>query len=515
MQSFLLEYVQYDARDYARFRGQIRQALESPGSMDVILGKLRDTFCEIIPADYIFLTFTFPEQESQKYFMYPWNSSFRKYKGNVKVSREIFQTVKSDPCRINVGNSSDYSIAIGYLNQLFPNSEFSIITFRYLNKNNYICAVSLINFQGRSYEELHVKALAAVADMFTRYFDSQIARFAPLGLQESGGMDDELDYLPITLLPGLRETASRVWRVARLDFPLLLLGETGTGKEVIANTVYKTSARVYGPYIPVNCGGIPDNLVDSELFGHEKGAFTGAVSMSRGCFERASRGVLFLDEIGELLPAMQTRFLRVLQEKTITRVGGREQIRVDVRIIAATHRNLAQMVRDKEFREDLYYRLNIFPIIVPPLRERPEDIPILVRFFVKRGVRRYGWPFPDITSAQEREIASYAWPGNVRELKNAVERALILWGGSPRTPFCISSQQDIARTYAPGMRKEETRLAGSDLCTLEEATRRHIEQALIMTGGKISGPGGAAELLDVLPTTLRAKMRKLGVRFKR
>ncbi|MBW1769281.1 MAG: sigma 54-interacting transcriptional regulator, partial [Deltaproteobacteria bacterium] len=225
---------------------------------------------------------------------------------------------------------------------------------------------------------------------------------------------------------GLREIMGMVRRVAQLDSPVLLLGETGVGKEVIANAIHSGSLRKNKPFIKVNCGAIPESLVDSELFGHEKGAFTGAVSQKRGRFERAHQGSILMDEIGELPPQIQTRLLRVLQHREIERVGGTKTISVDIRVIIATHRNLENMVQSGKFREDLFYRLNVFPIVIPPLRDRKEDIPALVYYFMERKSKEMGFRLPpELASGSMEWLMNHEWPGNVRELKNTVERALI------------------------------------------------------------------------------------------
>jgi transcriptional regulator with GAF, ATPase, and Fis domain len=225
---------------------------------------------------------------------------------------------------------------------------------------------------------------------------------------------------------GLKDVMTMVRQVATLNSPVLLLGETGVGKEVIANAVHYSSNRQNGPFIKVNCGAIPEFLVDSELFGHEKGAFTGAVSQKRGRFERAQHGTILLDEIGELPPPAQIRLLRVLQNKEIERVGGTKPITVDIRVIASTHRDLQQMVRENQFREDLWFRLNVFPITIPPLRDRKPDIPDLVHHFVERKADELMFQAsPSFSNDTLESLMSYNWPGNVRELENMVERALI------------------------------------------------------------------------------------------
>jgi transcriptional regulator with GAF, ATPase, and Fis domain len=310
---------------------------------------------------------------------------------------------------------------------------------------------------------------------------------------------------------GLKAVMRMVQQVAPLDSPVLLLGETGTGKEVFANAIHYSSPRKDGPLIKVNCGAIPETLLDSELFGHEKGAFTGAISQKRGRFERANRGTIFLDEVGELPAQAQVRLLRVLQAKEIERVGGTTSIPVDVRIISATHRNLEEMIASGRFREDLWFRLNVFPITIPPLRQRREDIPALVHHFIERKSKELKLAkSPVLVPSALDRLRAYDWPGNVRELENLIERALIQSRGD------MLSFESFLAPQVPGGR-ERTRGAGRNrtLLSLEEINAQHIRQALEMAGGKISGPGGAAQILGLHPNTLRARMNRLGIPYGR
>jgi transcriptional regulator with GAF, ATPase, and Fis domain len=310
---------------------------------------------------------------------------------------------------------------------------------------------------------------------------------------------------------GLKLIMEMVRQVAPLDSPVLMLGETGTGKEVIANAIHYSSPRMEGPFIKVNCGAIPDTLLDSELFGHEKGAFTGAVARKRGRFERANKGTIFLDEIGELPAQAQVRLLRVLQTKEIERVGGTASIPVDIRIISATNRNLEEMVALGRFREDLWFRLNVFPIRIPPLRHRREDIPALVHYLVERKSRELKLAErPVLAPGALDRLMSYDWPGNVRELENLIERALIQSRGG------VLSFETLLETQVP-VSNEVIHGEGQNrgLPSFDEMTVQHIRQALQMAGGKINGPGGAAELLKLHPNTLRTKMNKLGIPYGR
>ena len=309
---------------------------------------------------------------------------------------------------------------------------------------------------------------------------------------------------------GLRDVMAATRQVASHDSPVLLLGETGVGKDVIANHIHQISHRHAGPMIKVNCGAIPESLMDSELFGHEKGAFTGALQQKRGRFERAHGGTIFLDEIGELPLPAQTRLLRVLQNREIERVGGDVTIDVDIRIVAATHRDLGEMVRKGEFREDLWYRLNVFPIMIPPLRTRKDDIPALAEFLVHEKARRLNFKgTPRLTPKVVDQLLSYDWPGNVRELENVIERSLILSGEEKLRIEGLLQTPSSQPGDTPAIRPKSTQL------TLAEATRQHIVDVLSSVDGRVHGAGGAAAILDVNPSTLRSRMNKLGIEYGR
>jgi len=308
---------------------------------------------------------------------------------------------------------------------------------------------------------------------------------------------------------GLKNVMKLVGQVAHLESPVILYGETGVGKEVIANAIHYSSPRREGPFIKVNCGAIPETLIDSELFGHEKGAFTGAVSQKRGRFERAHGGTIFLDEVGELPPQVQVRILNVIQNREIERVGGTKTIPVDIRIISATHRNLEDMIERGKFREDLWFRLNVFPIIIPPLRQRKEDIPALVHHFIEqKSMELKMGGIPAIAPGALERLRAHNWPGNVRELQNIVERALIQSRDNVlRFDNFTGSRYDIDT----GSSIEE----GMTILPLDEMNARYIKKALDMVHGKINGTGGAAELLGIHPNTLRKRMDKLGIPYKK
>jgi transcriptional regulator with GAF, ATPase, and Fis domain len=308
-----------------------------------------------------------------------------------------------------------------------------------------------------------------------------------------------------------------VRQVARSDAPVLILGETGTGKEVVARAVHSHSRRSGGAFLRVNCGAIPPELIDSELFGHERGSFTGAVGTRKGWFERADGGTLFLDEIGELPPAAQVRLLRVLQDGSFQRVGGERVLNVDVRLVAATNRDLRRAVTEGAFREDLWFRVAVFPIPLPPLRERPQDIPALAAHFALRAAERLGLPprMPD--AADLALLAAYPWPGNVREFASVLERAAILGDGRRLEVARALGVVPPAVAMLPAAAVTQAVLPGGEAAPVSfvEASRRHIEDALRRCHGRVEGPFGAARLLEMNPHTLRSKMRRLGIEAKR
>jgi formate hydrogenlyase transcriptional activator len=308
---------------------------------------------------------------------------------------------------------------------------------------------------------------------------------------------------------GLRTVMRQVRQVAATESPVLLTGETGVGKDVMANAIHLGSARREGPFIPVNCGAIPESLIDSELFGHEKGAFTGALARKRGRFERAHQGTIFLDEIGEMPLSAQVRLLRVLQNRDIERIGGTERIPIDIRIIAATNRDLSEMLAAGRFRQDLWFRLNVFPLAIPPLRDRSEDIPALVHHFVEHKALELKLSHtPELAPGAIDALLAYPWPGNVRELENVIERAMILCQGQPL-------QFDLGAHVPRGDDSVTPREQAVALLPLDEMIAQHIRQALETTNWKIHGQSGAGELLGINPNTLRNRMRKLGIPFKK
>ena len=303
--------------------------------------------------------------------------------------------------------------------------------------------------------------------------------------------------------PEMQKVYRMMSMVALSSSTVLLLGETGTGKEAIARAIHNSSPRKNKPMVTVNCAALPANLIESELFGHERGAFTGAIDRRTGKFELAHQGTIFLDEIGELPMDLQVKLLRVIQEREFERIGGRTSIKVDVRIIAATNRDLETEVNERRFRADLYYRLNVFPITLPPLRERVEDIAPLSAFFLSRYSKLTGKKINAISYRVIQQLRGYTWPGNVRQLEHLIERSVLLATGSV-----------ISDINLPAAGKSESR-SEQDIIknkTLHHVERQHIIEVLKRCGGKISGDGGAAAWLDIPPTTVHSKMKKLNIK---
>src|SRR6202043_2173782 len=298
----------------------------------------------------------------------------------------------------------------------------------------------------------------------------------------------------------LKVVLEQVERVAAADTPVLIHGETGTGKELIAHAIHNASSRSGQPLIKLNCAAIPFDLLESELFGHERGAFTGAIAQKIGRFELADKGTLFLDEVGDIPLALQPKLLRVLQEQEFERLGSTRTHQVDVRLVAATNRNLEDMVKRNEFRNDLYYRLNVFPISLPPLRARCEDIPALVEHFVEIYAHRMGKQIDHISSEAMSELISYSWPGNIRQLQNFIERSVILSSESVLRPPSL-------KAAAAAAAEPESQKA----VTLEEAERDHIRKTLEHTRWVVAGPNGAAARLRIHRSTLYYRLQKLGI----
>ncbi len=351
---------------------------------------------------------------------------------------------------------------------------------------------------------------AGAADFLTKPFDDEdlldaIRRCIARNSEDELRCDANVGNM-VGESPALQAVLDAIQVVAPTDTVVLIQGETGTGKELVAHAIHDLSSRSKRPFINVNCAAIPATLLESELFGHEKGSFTGAFAQKIGRFELAHEGTLFLDEIGEIPLELQPKLLRALQEQEFERVGGNRTIRVDVRIVAATNRNLKQMVDEGKFRADLYYRLHVFPLTVPPLRERREDIPLLIRFFTQRYARKLNRAIDEIPSAALDALTRYDWPGNIRELQNLVERSVILSSGRVlQISVPMLSSSGVLQIAAPNAVSD---LAGT---ARKNAERERIIEALRLAGGQVGGADGAAARLGLKRTTLQSRMRKLNI----
>jgi len=378
------------------------------------------------------------------------------------------------------------------------------------------------------YLEADIEFLQMVANQVAMSYENALAfqRIRQLRdrlVQEKLYLEDEIrSQLNVNEIvggcSGLKQVLKMVATVAKTDSTVLIRGETGTGKELVARAIHQASQRSQRIFVKVNCAAIPSGLLESELFGHEKGAFTGAISQRIGRFELAHQGTLFLDEVGDIPLELQPKLLRVLQELEFERLGSSRTIRVNVRLVAATHRNLKQMVEEGKFRGDLYYRLNVFPIHLPPLRERREDIPQLASHFAEKHGRRMGKTVASIPPPVVNALAEYDWPGNIRELENFMERAVILSSGQVfEAPLAELSSSEVVRS-GTAFRPSAQTLPDSDPpgqtatgITLEHAERQHISRVLAETQWRIAGPNGAAARLGMKRTSLYSKMRKLGI----
>jgi len=402
-------------------------------------------------------------------------------------------------------------------------ADISLLVMRLVIENKRLGALTVIAEQKNCYHKAHAELIGLLRKPFDiavsnaiRYME--MVKYKDMLDAENRALNRELFHRSTDDImgadTGLKGVMEMVRQVAPLNSPAMLLGETGVGKEVIANVIHYSSPRQNGPFIKVNCGAIPETLFDSELFGHEKGAFTGAATLKRGYFERAHGGSLFLDEIGELPLQAQVRLLRVLQNKEINRVGGTRPIPVDVRIITATHQNLETMIKTRQFREDLWFRLNIFPITIPPLRHRNEDIPTMFHHFLQKKAKELRiHRLPTVSPTDIKRLQAYHWPGNVRELENLVERTLIRSQG--RHKNATLQIEMIGGVDGPDAEQPTGHPFAPSSLSLDQAMADHIKTVLIKTKGKIYGPGGAAELLEINPNTLRSRMKKLNIPFGR
>jgi len=439
------------------------------------------------------------------------------------LPKEAIQLIESSlrkGKRVQIVNKPELNPMARTLFQNFELSNLSIIVMILTVEGETLGALGIMAEGKGQFTKVHKDLVTMLREPFAITMSNvlrhqEIIKLKEMVEAENRELHRELRHISVDEIVGadfgLNRIMEMVRQVAPIDTPVMLLGESGVGKEVIANAIHYLSRRKSAPLVSVNCGAIPGSLLDSELFGHEKGAFTGAIESRKGRFERADKGSIFLDEIGELSPQAQVRLLRVIQNNEIERVGGKNTIAINVRIIAATHRNLEKMIASGRFREDLWYRLNTFPIMIPPLRQRKEDIPALIHHFLERKSKDLKiHTLPVITETDIERLKAYFWPGNVRELENLIERALIQSRGRKE-----SEPLRFEHFTFPEKTDETNELSAvnHNLLTLDEAMSQHIQRALQLTGGKISGHNGTAQLLGINSNTLRSRMRRLGIPF--
>lgn len=482
---------------------------------------------EFIPADSVVLTHYRAKRGEHAALARSSDEGSSLLNLTVSIPPEVRPFVmRPDTQTLIVDRAEMHPTARPWISKKLLDKNSSLLIVRLIVSGELVGGVIFLAEESGIFTKKHAKLLSLLREPFAIALSNIVRYQELLELKELLAEDNRFLHSELRQVAGeeiigadfgLRGVMEMVRQVAPLSSPVLLLGETGTGKEVIAGAIHNLSPRKDGPFIVVNCGAIPENLVDSELFGHEKGAFTGALSRKRGRFERANEGTVFLDEVGELRPEAQVRLLRVLQEKEIERVGGTEPIKVDIRVIAATHRDLEAMITEGKFRDDLYFRLNVFPIAIPPLRDRRGDIPSLVHYFIQKKSREIGMrEMPSLAQGALERLMAYPWPGNVRELENTVERALILSRGEPLSFNDFQTPLKPKRSY-----EQETETIfhpdnqDVDSLALDAIMSGHIRRVLDMTSGRVGGKQGAAYLLNINSSTLRKKMRKLGIPFGR
>ena len=506
-----------------------RQAtLRLCGTLDIekAIDRCRRYLERYFPITRIDLNLFEPGLRSMRYIAQSTRYEKQKIQSVIPLSEEARTRIKQELEErqdVIIINNPEENPVTRHLTQVTKNTGVSYMVM-YLEIEGKKLGVIAIIAEGKGeFTKDHANLLSLLHDPFAIAMSNALRYQEVLELKDLQA--DDIRYLHRELLRfsgdeiigrdfGLKGVMEKVLQVAPLNSPVLLLGETGVGKEVIANAIHYFSPRKEGPFIKINCGAIPEGLIDSELFGHEKGAFTGAIAKRRGLFERANQGTFFLDEIGELPAQAQTRLLRVLQNHEIKSVGGTESIPVDIRIIVATHRNLEEMVASQRFRQDLLFRINVFPITIPALRERKEDIHALVRHFVERKSEEMKLSaIPSISSEAIEILKCYDWPGNVRELENLVERALIQHRGHNRNgPLGL---EELSPLKIELRKMQEPPREEDEILKLDEAMAIHIKRALKITKGKIEGPGGASERLGINSSTLRGRMDKLGIPYKK
>ncbi len=440
-----------------------------------------------------------------------------------KLSVESRRYLSSIRNRVSVFNTSKGMPVINELAELYnrnPNfnlsENFSTLISHLKEEGSLMGGIVLVASGENRFNEEHERLIKVLANPLSKAITNLFRFKNIISVHEQSAFKPQDSDKGATQLPtarvvgagsGLKNVMDLVKQVAPLSSPVLITGETGVGKEIIAQTIHNLSERSNKPLVIVNCGAIPETLIDSELFGYVKGAFTGADTDKKGYFEQADKGTIFLDEIGELSLHAQVKLLRILQNMEFQRVGSSTTMSVDVRVIAATNRDLHKRVRSKRFRDDLWYRLHVFPIHIPPLRERRQDIPLLAEYFAIRKAKAMNFnPTPKFRPSSFKQLVHYEWPGNVRELQNVIERAIIICKNRP-----LSFEHVFMSTSCTPSNGDLNINSVDEFPTLDDAIRAHIKKSLLLSKGKIEGEGGAAKLLNVNPSTLRSKMKKLSI----
>lgn len=477
-----------------------------------------------LPADYANIVYLSEDYSRLQMLALTSDEEGMRYSDSVDIPREtlnLYSEQDSLPDVMISNSLNEHPFARLWIDKGYDKN-ISQLSLRIYIGNQRIGAVNFISHKDNRFTQKQAQWIHLLKEPFSIAVSNAIYQQKILTLEEqlkenSHYFREELRMVKgneiIGSDQGLKQVMSMVDRVAAHSSPVLLLGETGAGKEVIAGAIHQMSGRSHGPFVKVNCGAIPDNLVDSELFGHEKGAFTGAFSTRKGRFELADKGTLFLDEVGELPLDVQIRLLRAIQEKEIERVGGAGAVPVDIRIIAATHRQLPDLIRRGKFREDLFFRLNVFPIAIPPLRDRKSDILGLAQYFIRKKTMEMGMDkMPYLSAPAHGKLLSYSWPGNVRELENVIERAIILGRGEWLDFDWLSlPEASLPQPLDPLPHAKYFFTPGEEKLNLEAAMRDHIRKVVNLANGKISGKNGAAQMLGINPSTLRNRMKKLGM----
>ncbi|MHA2937149.1 sigma-54 interaction domain-containing protein [Vibrio sp. RC27] len=458
------------------------------------------------------------ETGSMNYFAEADNRGGRPLERSINVSTSIIEQMNHGYQDVVYTNTPGEGDIENIKRRAIDLWDSSILTLILRSEGQLLGAIDFIAKGANRFSDEHVELIRMLKDPFIISMSNCLIYIELSKLKDS--LVDDNRYFSNELMlqagreivgerAGLSHVMEQVAQVASLNTTVLILGETGVGKELIANAIHSSSQRRDGPFIKINCGAIPESLVDSELFGHEKGAFTGAATLKRGRFERANGGTIFLDEMGELPLEAQVRLLRVIQNREIERVGGTSTIPVDIRIICATHQNIEALIKEGKFREDLSFRINTFPIVVPSLRERKNDIPELVNYFLNRKSQELGIKsYSTLTKAALDRLVSYNWPGNVRELGNVIERELI----QNKTGTLQFKEINASRRTIEPMKNVAS---FEQYASLDDVMTQHIKDTLNKTKGKIHGPNGAAELLDINPHTLTKRMEKLGILYGR